>query len=199
MSPEQNYSLMVRFTRILAWILIGLALACGIGYLAVSTYFYLQNAKVVLWYFVLLGTLFTLTALFAFTMLFAKDKPFVYFTFFFTGVFALVFDLVLLLTLHTLTLTSLKRTLLLVFLLVNILAILSSFVLPIYRLFGQNGPSWAFMLSYFVEMALWISCIAIYGGLNGSDWTFLLLCGLTLLRSSQYEYLGPCEPLSRGK
>jgi hypothetical protein len=89
--------------------------------------------------------------------------------------------------------------LLLVFLLVNILAILSSFVLPIFRLFGQNGPTWAFMVSYFLEMALWIGCIAIYGGMSGFDWTFLLLCGITMLRSSQYEYLGPCEPLNRTK
>lgn len=199
MSPEQNYSLMLRFTRILAWVLLSFAFLCGAGYLAVSSYFYCQGEQVNLWYFVLLGSLFTLTSLLAMVMLIAKDKPFVYFTFFFTGVFALVFDLVLLLTLRFHPLTHLNYVLLLVFLLANILAILSSFVLPIFRLFGQNGPTWAFMVSYFLEMALWIGSIAIYGGMSGFDWTFLLLCGITMLRSAQYEYLGPCEPLDHRK
>jgi hypothetical protein len=198
MSPEQNFDLLVRFTRVLAWVLLGLALACGLGYLAVSTYFYFQGAKTPVWYFAFLGSLFSLTTLFAMTMLVAKDKPFVYFTFFFTGVFAIAFIIVLLFTLPS-RMIALNHTLLIAFLSINILAILASFVVPINRVFGQYGPSWTFLVAYFFEMGFWIVCIALYGGVYGNDWTFLLLCGMTLLRSSQYEYLGPCEPLSRKK
>ena len=96
-------------------------------------------------------------------------------------------------------LSSAARTTLLVLLSVNILAILSSFVLPVTRMFGKNGPMWALMISYIVEIGIWIAAIGLYGYtiLRTYDWTFLLVCGITLLRSAQYEYFGPNEPLLR--
>jgi hypothetical protein len=199
MSPEQNYTLMQKLSRILAYVLILLAIVAGLGYLAISTYLYLNQEPLHLWYFVLLGGTFSLTAIFALVMLFRKEKFFIEFAFFFTGLLALAMDLVLLLTCKNLYLARAPLTALKVLLAVNILAILSSFVLPIYRLFNQNGPMWAFMVSYLLEVGIWISAIVFYGiaTVSTPDWTFLLLCGVTLLRSAQYEYLGPSEPISR--
>jgi hypothetical protein len=199
MSLEENYSLMQKISRILAWVLTGLSLLCGLGYLALSTYFYLSGSPIHLWYFVLMGTLFSLTSIFALIMLFRKEHFFTEFAFIFTGIFAVAFDLALLLMVKDVALSSAARTTLLVLLSVNILAILSSFVLPVTRMFGKNGPMWALMISYIVEIGIWIAAIGLYGYtiLRTYDWTFLLVCGITLLRSAQYEYFGPNEPLLR--
>jgi hypothetical protein len=197
MDSQKSYSLMQRFARILAWVLIVLSVLCGAAYLGASSYFYLQGEPISLPFFVLIGVTFTLTAILSCVMLLGKDKPFVYFTFFFTGLYALVLDVVLLIRLPRTGLSATISTVALVLLLVNIFAILASFVLPVFRLFGQNGPTWAFMVAYFLEMGLWIGTIAVFGQGSSADWTFLLLCGITLLRSSQYEYLGPSEPLAR--
>jgi len=197
MDSQKNYLMMQHFARILAWVLIILAIVCGAAYLGISTYVHLQGGTTSLLFFILVGTTFTLTALFSTMMLLGKDKPFVYFTFFLTGLYALVLDAVLLLTLRGSGLSHTSFTIALVLLIVNIFAILASFVLPVFRLFGQAGPTWAFLTAYILEMGLWIGTIAAYGMASAGDWTFLLLCGITLLRSSQYEYLGPSEPLAR--
>lgn len=197
MDSQKNYLMMQHFARILAWVLIILAIVCGAAYLGISTYVHLQGGTTSLLFFVLMGTTFTLTAAFSLVMLLSKAKPFVYFTFFLTGLYALVLDLVLLFTARHSGITSSIYVAAIVILSVNILAILSSFVLPIFRLYGQPGPVWTFMVSYILEMGLWTATIAVYGMASSANWVFLLLCGITLLRSSQYEYLGPSEPLSR--
>lgn len=198
MLAQNNDIVVAKFSRILTWALIVLSALCGIAYLTLSTLLYLKGAPLKPLYFVLLGVLFTLTSLFSSVMVIRKEKFFAFFTFFFTGGFGIVFSLALLLLVSHAAMETSSRIAVRVLFGINILAILASFFIPALRLHGRNGPGFLFFISYVVEMSIWIACTAIYVSAMSysNDWIFLLIFGLTLLRSSQYEYLGPSEAIS---
>jgi hypothetical protein len=187
MDARESYAKSLKALRWFSCALILLAFLGGVGYLALSVYFYLGGQSLPVPLFVISGTIVCLVSAFCFCFLAVKDRSFVIWSFYLSGFLAVA--LILLLLFFSVSFPESAASLKGAVLGVGsgaLLLVLGSFVFPSLRLVGRSEPNWCFFLVAVLELLAGVALFVFSFFLDKLGPLYLLLMAALFLRAAQY-------------